>query len=92
MKCDKYIIPFVANAVFICNELYCFDQGNQLLIITNAMNIITILQTSNFNVFLHGYFLQCSQKLMVRCRFKELLLYIRRGLSWLTTKNSVNIT
>ena len=24
------------------------------------MNIITILQTSNFNVFLHGYLLQCT--------------------------------
>ena len=45
--------------LFICNELYCIDQGDQLLIITNTMNIITILLSSNFNVFLNGYSLQC---------------------------------
>ena len=39
--------------LLICNELFCIDQENQLLIITNTMNIITILQPSNFNVFLH---------------------------------------
>ena len=34
-------------------------MGNQLLMITNTMNIITILQPLNSNVFLHGYFLLC---------------------------------
>ena len=43
--------------LLICSELSCIDPGNQLLIIN--MNIITILQPSNFNVSLHGYFLQC---------------------------------
>ena len=51
-KCYFYLL--------ICNELSRIDQGNQLLIITNTMNIITILQLLNFNVFLHGYFLQCN--------------------------------
>ena len=37
--------------LLICNELSCIDQGNQLLI----MNIITILQPSNFIVFLHVF-------------------------------------
>ena len=36
--------------LFICNGLFCIDQENQLLIMTNTMNIITILQPSNFNV------------------------------------------
>ena len=45
--------------LLICNELSCIDLGNRLLIITNTMNIITITEPSNFNVFLHGYFLQC---------------------------------
>ena len=45
--------------LFICNELFCIDQENQLLIITNTMNIIAILDSSIFNVFLYGYFLQC---------------------------------
>ena len=58
MNYGKYDIPFVENVVFyllICNELSCIDQKNQLLkIITNTMNIITILQLSNFDVFLHG--------------------------------------
>ena len=44
--------------LLICNELSCNDPENQLLIITNTMNIITIIQSSNFDVFLHGYFLQ----------------------------------
>ena len=35
------------------------DQRNLSLIITNTMNIITILQPLKFNVFLHGYILQC---------------------------------
>ena len=55
------MILFVAkNCIYllICNELFCIDQGYQLIIITNTMNIITI--TSNLNVFLHGYFLQYS--------------------------------
>ena len=34
------------------------DEENELLIITNTINIITILQPSNLNVFLHGCFLQ----------------------------------
>ena len=32
-------------------ELSCIDHENQLLIITNTMNIITFLQPLNFNVF-----------------------------------------
>ena len=44
--------------LLIRNELSCIDQECQLLIMTNTMNIITILQSLNFNVFLHGYFLQ----------------------------------
>ena len=40
--------------LLIFNELSCIDPGNQLVKITNTMNIITILQSSNFNVFLHG--------------------------------------
>ena len=51
-KCCFYLL--------ICNELSCIDQKNELLIITNTMNIITILQLSNFNLFLRGYFLQCT--------------------------------
>ena len=55
------MIPFIANAVFICwFAIFCIlnyiDQGNQLLII-NTIDIITIMQPSNLNVFLHGYFL-----------------------------------
>ena len=46
--------------LLIYNELSFIDQGNQLQIITNTMNMITILTPSNFTVFLHGYFLQCS--------------------------------
>ena len=45
--------------LLICNELTCIDQGNQLLIITKTINIFTILQPLNFNIFLHGYCLQC---------------------------------
>ena len=36
----------------------CICPGNQLLIIINTIKVITILQPLNFNVFLHGYFLQ----------------------------------
>ena len=50
-KCCFYLL--------ICNELSCIDQWNQLLIIKNTMNIITILHPWNFNVLLHDYFLQC---------------------------------
>ena len=46
--------------LLIYNELSCNVLGNELLKITNTMNINTILQPSNFNVFLYGYFLQCS--------------------------------
>ena len=62
MNCDKYNTICCKRCFYLlnCNELSCIDQGNKLLIITNTMNIITILQPSNFNVFLHGYFLQCS--------------------------------
>ena len=53
------MMPFVSNAAFICwFEMNCL--GNQLQILTKTMNIITILQPSKFNVFLHGYFLQCN--------------------------------
>ena len=44
--------------LFICNEFSCIDPGNQLFIITNTINIVMFLQPSNFNVFLHGFFLQ----------------------------------
>ena len=37
--------------MLICSELSYIAPENQLLIITNTMNIITILQPSNFNVF-----------------------------------------
>ena len=30
------------NKNIVCNKLSCIDQGNQLIIITNTMNIITI--------------------------------------------------
>ena len=46
--------------LLICNDL--IDPGNQLLIITNTMKIIAILQPSNLNVFLHGYSLQYTFK------------------------------
>ena len=46
--------------LLICNELSCIDQGIQLLLMTNTMNIITIPQPSNLNLFLHDYFLQCN--------------------------------
>ena len=61
------MISFVENAAFIfliCNELSCIDQGNQWLIITNTINIITIQRPSNFNVFLYV------------CNFKNLLQII----------------
>ena len=45
--------------MLICNELSCIDQGTQLLIITNTMNITTAIQQFNFNIFLHRYFIQC---------------------------------
>ena len=45
--------------LLICNELSCIDPGYQLLIITNTMKRIKILQPSNFNVYLHGYVSQC---------------------------------
>ena len=59
MNNGKFDIQFIENVVFyllIYNELSNIDQ---LLMIKNTMNIITILQPSNFIVFLHGYFLQC---------------------------------
>ena len=37
----------------------CINPENEFLIIKNTLNVITILQPSNFNVFLHVYFLQC---------------------------------
>ena len=60
MNFSKYDTICCKNCIYllICNELSCIDQGYQLLVITNTMNIITI--TSNLNVFLHGYFLQYS--------------------------------
>ena len=63
--------------LLICNELLCIDQGNQLLIITNTINIITFLQPSNLNVFLHGYFLQCKNKP------EQKLIYIYNIKYWL---------
>ena len=54
MSYAKYDIIFCKSCFYllICNELFCIDQGNQLI-------TITILQQSNFNVFLHDYS-QCS--------------------------------
>ena len=46
--------------LLIYNELSCNDQGIKLLIITNTINVITILQLLNLNVFLQGYFLLCT--------------------------------
>ena len=48
--------------MLICNELSCIYQGNKQVIITNTMNTIATLQSSKFNVFLHGYVLQCTMK------------------------------
>ena len=48
--------------LFICIEFSTIDKGNQLLIITDKINIITILQPSNSNAFLHDYFLLCNFK------------------------------
>ena len=49
MNYDKH--DTICISLLICNELSCIDQGSQLLITTNTMNIITILQPLNFNVF-----------------------------------------
>ena len=53
--CCKYFFYLL-----IYNELSCINTGNQLHAMTNKTNINTILQSSNFNVVSHGYFLQCS--------------------------------
>ena len=55
MNFDKYDTIYCKLCFYLLmyNELFCIDQGNQLLIITNTMNIIKILQPYNFNVFLH---------------------------------------
>ena len=45
--CKRYF------CLLIFNELSCIDPGNQLLVKTNTINIITILEPSNFKVFLH---------------------------------------
>ena len=37
--------------LLICNELSFINLGDKLLIITNTMNLITILKPSNLNVF-----------------------------------------
>ena len=57
--------------LLICNVLSCINLGNQLLLIINTMNIITVLQLSNFNVFLHGYFLQCTRNLKIKKSIKN---------------------
>ena len=54
----------------IFNELTGIDQQNQLLIITNTMNIIIILQPSNFNVFLHGHSFQCENNIFFENVFR----------------------
>ena len=62
MNYDKYdTICCKYFYFFICNKLICIDHGNQLLMMTNTMNI-TILQPSNFNVFLHDYFFSLYTK------------------------------
>ena len=62
MNYDKYNTICCKRCFYflICNDLSCNDQGNELLIITNTINIITILQLLNLNVFLQGYFLLCT--------------------------------
>ena len=53
------MISYVANAVFICwfaMNCLLLIREIKLLIITNTMNMIKIMQPSNFNVFLYGYF------------------------------------
>ena len=46
------MIQFVANAVFICwfTIIFLYRSRIQILIKTNTINIITILQPSNFSV------------------------------------------
>ena len=47
------MIPFVANIVYICwFAMNCFVLTREI-VIPNTMNIIAILQPSNFKVFLH---------------------------------------
>ena len=57
--------------LLICNELFCIDSTYQLLMITNTINKITIQQTSIFNVFLHGYFLQCRYNIFQEKKTKN---------------------
>ena len=46
MNYDKYDTICCKHCFYllICNEFSSIDQGNQLLKLTNTMNIITILQ------------------------------------------------
>ena len=51
MNFGKNNFIFCKLCLLICNDLACIDQGDKLMIITNTMNIIIIMQPSNFNVF-----------------------------------------
>ena len=59
-----------------CSELSCIDQENLLLIITNTMKIITILQPSNFNVFLHGIFYSVVSNKNICIKFRIFLSFV----------------
>ena len=55
------MMSFFAKTVFISLfAISCIDQGNQLLKITNTMNIITILKPTNFKLFFAWLILQCK--------------------------------
>ena len=58
-------MPFVAKHYFyllIYNELSCFDQGNQLPIITITMNIITTPQPSVQCILAWPFFTVCIKE------------------------------
>ena len=65
MNYSKYNTIYCKRCFYflVYKELSIIGLENQLLIIKNTMNINTILQPSNFNVFLHGYFSQCNYSL-----------------------------
>ena len=67
---------------FICRFAMNFlviDQRDQLLIVTNTIKIITILQPSNFNLVLHGYFLQCVNGFYQY--FYNIYIYLNDGIT-----------
>ena len=95
MNYDKYDIFRCKRCfyLFICNELSCIDQGNQLLITSNTMNIITNLQPSNFNVFLHGYFYSVSLNInMKTCSLRRALHRCHWSWKWTRWQIFMNST